>query len=267
MTPERWSEPTQRTDGGLSRSIRDSAVSIAKRLTRCDRAVIRSRNMDFIFMLTRADQTVEDCLEVLDEILPVGLRAIGFKDVGVEPDVLRELVRRTHAAGATSYMEVVSTSEEACLRSARVAREIGVQRLLGGTNVPAMLDIIAGSGTSYYPFPGRPHGHPTHLAGTPAEVEAHCRSFVAAGCAGCDLLAYRATEAEPLELVRAARRGLGREGFLVCAGSVRTADQLRDLRAAGCDAFTIGSAAFAGEFSPRKGSLQSQLRDILAACA
>ncbi|HKE17291.1 MAG TPA: hypothetical protein VKB80_20595 [Kofleriaceae bacterium] len=223
--------------------------------------------MDFIFMLTRADQTVEDCLEVLDEILPLGLRAIGFKDVGVAPEVLRELVRRIHGAGATSYMEVVSTSEEACLRSARVAREIGVQRLLGGTDVRAMLDVLDGSATAYYPFPGRPHDHPTRLGGRPADVEAHCRNFVAAGCAGCDLLAYRATEADPIELVRAARRGLGAGGFLVCAGSVRTREQLHDLREAGCDAFTIGSAAFAGEFTPRKGSLRSQIRDILAASA
>lgn len=222
--------------------------------------------MDFIFMLTRADQTVEDCLDVLDEILPVGLRAIGFKDVGVAPDVLRELVRRIHGAGATSYMEVVSTSAEACLRSARVAREIGVQRLLGGTDVPAMLEILSGGSTSYYPFSGRPHGHPTRLGGSAADVEAHCRAFMEAGCAGCDLLAYRATEAEPLDLVRAARRGLGKSGTLVCAGSVGTREQIRDLGEAGCDAFTIGSAAFAGEFSPRKGSLRSQLRDVLAAC-
>jgi hypothetical protein len=223
--------------------------------------------MDFIFMLTRADQTVEDCLEVLDEILPLGLRAIGFKDVGVAPEVLRELVHRIHGAGATSYMEVVSTSEEACLRSARVAREIGVQRLLGGTNVRAMLDALEGAATAYYPFPGRPHDHPTRLGGSPIDVEAHCREFMAAGCAGCDLLAYRATEADPIELVRAARRGLGSQGYLVCAGSVRTRDHLRDLRDAGCDAFTIGSAAFSGEFSPRKGSLRSQIRDILAASA
>ena len=35
---------------------------------------------------------------------------------------------------------------------------------------------------------------------------------------------------------------------------------------AGVDAFTIGSAVFNGAFSPRKGALLSQLRDVLAAC-
>ena len=43
--------------------------------------------MDFVFMLTRSDQTVTDCLEVLDDIRPLGLTHIGFKDVGVSPDV------------------------------------------------------------------------------------------------------------------------------------------------------------------------------------
>ena len=55
--------------------------------------------MDFVFMLTRSDQTVTDCLEVLDDIRPLGLAHIGFKDIGVSADVLAELARRIKAAG------------------------------------------------------------------------------------------------------------------------------------------------------------------------
>ena len=215
-------------------------------------------------MLTRADQTVPDCLEVLDDIRPLGLTHIGFKDVGVTPEVLAELARRIKAAGATSYMEVVSTSREACLRSARVARDIGVDRLLGGTQVEEVLAILAGSATQYLPFPGRPFDHPTKLAGSPQVVEEDCRRFRALGCAGVDLLAYRATEADPIELVRAARRGL--EGsVLLVAGSVARPEQVRALAAAGADAFTVGSACFDGSFSPYVGSLRSQLRAVLDA--
>lgn len=222
-------------------------------------------SMDFVFMLTRSDQTVGDCLEVLEEIAPLGLRHLGFKDVGVPPSVLAELQRRIKALGATSYMEVVSTSREACLNSARVAREIGIDLLLGGTQVDEVLEILAGSAVRYLPFPGRPFDHPTRLGGKPDDVLADCQRFAAKGCAGVDLLAYRATEADPLELVRAARRGT--PGTLLVAGSVQTAAQIRALRDAGADAFTIGSAAFDGSFSPLKGSLRSQLRDILDACA
>jgi glycerate-2-kinase len=220
--------------------------------------------MDFVFMLTRSDQTVPDCLEVFDEIRPLGLTHIGFKDVGVSPDVLAELDRRIKASGATSYMEVVSTSSEACLRSARVARDLGVDRLLGGTQVEDVLAILAGSSVRYLPFPGRPFDHPTKLAGSAPQIEADCRRFQALGCAGVDLLAYRATEADPLELVRAARRGT--DGTLLVAGSVARPDQIRALAAAGADAFTIGSAALDGSFAPRMGSLRSQLRAVVDAC-
>jgi hypothetical protein len=221
--------------------------------------------MDFIFMLTRDDQTVEDALEVLDAIRPLRLRHIGFKDVGVPADALRELNRSIKAQDAISYLEVVSTTPEASLRSARLGLEIGVDRLLGGTDADAALGILQGSGIDYYPFPGFPSGHPTVLGGGPDAVAAHCRAFVAKGCAGVDLLAYRATDAEPLDLVRAARRALG-AGTLIVAGSVDQPARIGALAAAGADAFTIGSAVFNGAFSPRKGALLSQLRDVLAAC-
>ena len=216
-------------------------------------------------MLTRGDMTVEDCLDVIDLVAPVGLRHVGFKDVGVDPSVLRELNRRIKAKGATSYMEVVSTSHDAALASARSAVTIGVDRLLGGTDAEGMLSLLKGSRIAYYPFPGRPIGHPTVLGGSPADVAADCRRFGKLGCAGVDLLAYRASQADPLELVRAARAATN--GYLVAAGSVDSPQRIRDLAKAGADAFTIGSAAFDGSFSPRKGSLLSQLRDIVAACA
>jgi len=215
-------------------------------------------------MLTRSDQTVPDALEVLDEIESLPLTHLGFKDVGVEAATLRQLVARIRARGATSYMEVVSTTPEAALTSARIAREIGVDRLLGGTQVDEILAILAGSATTYHPFPGKPFSHPTKLGGTAVDVEADCKRFAAKGCAGVDLLAYRATEADPIELVRAARRGT--PGYLLVAGSVGNAAQIRALKAAGADAFTIGSAAFDGSFAPLMGTLRSQLRAILDAC-
>jgi len=221
--------------------------------------------MDFIFMLTRQDQTVLDCLAVFEEIRPLKLSHVGFKDIGVDKPTLYALNQAIKQSGATSYMEVVSTTPEAALNSARIAAEIGIDRLLGGTEVAATLAILEGTGIAYYPFPGRPIGHPTKLGGSTAEVEAQCRRFLEMGCAGVDLLAYRAIEAEPVDLVAAARRGLGRQGRLICAGSVDGVTRIQALKQAGCDAFTIGSAAFDGAFSPRKGLLTSQLQDILAA--
>jgi hypothetical protein len=221
--------------------------------------------MDFVFMLTRSDATVIDGLDVLDDIRTVGLTHIGFKDVGVPPDVLRELNRRIKDMGATSYLEVVSTTPEQSLQSARVAADIGIDRLLGGTQVDEVMKILAGTKTQYLPFPGRPFDHPTKLGGTAEQVEADCKRFRAAGCAGVDLLAYRATEADPIELVKAARRGLG-DGILLVAGAVKSPQQIKALAAAGADSFTVGSAAFDGSYQTNLGSLRSQLKAILDAC-
>ncbi len=76
------------------------------------------------------------------------------------------------------------------------------------------------------------------------------------------MLAYRAVDAEPLELVRAARRGLG-AGRLICAGGVDSPERIAALRAAGADAFTVGSAVFEGVFGDRPG-LVPQLEAVLA---
>jgi hypothetical protein len=219
--------------------------------------------MDFIFMLTRHDRTVVDCLDVAEQIQPLGLRHVGFKDVGVETDVLASLTRALKAQGATVYLEVVSTSEPACLDSARNAVALGVDCLLGGTAVEATLPILAGTPIRYFPFPGRPHDHPTKLGGDAARVAEDCRGFRAAGCAGADLLAYRATEAAPVELVRGARTGLD-GGRLIVAGSIAGRGRLHEIAAAGADAFTVGSAVFDGSWAPHAGTLEAQLRAVLA---
>ncbi|MBS3648142.1 4-hydroxythreonine-4-phosphate dehydrogenase [Pseudaminobacter sp. 19-2017] len=222
--------------------------------------------IDFIFMLTRDDRTIEDSLDLMRLIEPVGLKHVGFKDVGVPRAALKTLVADIHRAGAISYMEVVSTMPEVCLQSARIARDLGVRRLLGGTQVDEILGILDGSDTAYFPFAGKPVGHPTKLGGTAADAEADCRAFVRKGCAGCDVLAYRATEADPIDLVRAARKGLGPDKYLIVAGAVTSAAQIRAIKAAGANAFTIGTAVLNGSYSPSKGSILSQLRDVLADC-
>jgi len=221
-------------------------------------------------MLTRADRTVENALDVLDEIAGVGrLAHVGFKDVGIEPARAAQVHRRIKELGATSYLEVVSTSPDAVLRSARLGRELGVDRLLGGSlaQLDDVMAILDGSSTAYLPFPGEPFGHPTQLRGTAEQVARDCRRICERGAAGCDLLAYRAVEADPLELVRAARAALP-GGVLLVAGGVASAAHVRALAEAGADAFTVGSAAFDGTFAPAAGSsLRAQLEAVLDACA
>lgn len=219
--------------------------------------------MDFIFMLTRHDRTVLDALDLVDTVCDQGVAHVGFKDIGVDRETMLALIERIRARGATTYLEVVSTSPESIARSLATARDIGVDCVLGGTDLPAARAAL-GDLTGYFPFPGRPEGHPTRLHGTPDLVAQHCADARQAGCGGVDLLAYRATEADPIALVRAARDAWP-QGRLIVAGSVTSARQIQALAQAGVDAFTIGSAVFEGAFSPAKGGLRAQLADILDA--
>jgi hypothetical protein len=223
--------------------------------------------MDFVFMLTRNDATVADALDLVEAVRPLALRHIGFKDIGAEPAFLRRLTAAIRQAGAAVWMEVVSTERGDELRSVALARELGVDWLMGGVHAEEGLHILDGCPTRYLPFAGRPHGHPTRLGGTAAEVEAHCRAFAEKGCAGVDLLAYRATEADPLDLVAACRRGFGGRGTLVVAGSINSPARVAAVRAAGADAFTIGTAAIDGSYAPGAGPLEAQLRAALRDCA
>jgi hypothetical protein len=220
--------------------------------------------MDFIFMLTRNDRTVEDADCLVDQVCDLGVMHIGFKDIGVPSATMQELVSRIRRRGGICYLEVVSTTPEAVIRSLESAAALGVDRILGGTDLPTARRIL-GDLSRYFPFPGRPIGHPTRLEGSAALVAEHCGRARAMGCGGVDLLAYRATQAEPLDLVRAARNALP-GGKLIVAGSVNSPRQIHALSESGVDAFTIGSAVFDGSFSPAKGSLRGQVLDILEAC-
>ncbi len=126
----------------------------------------------------------------------------------------------------------------------------------------AIMPILAGSGIAYYPFPGFPVDHPTKLGGRPEDIAAHCKDFMAKGAAGVDLLAYRATDADPIDLVKAARAALG-TGELIVAGSIDSAEQLAALRDAGVDGFTIGTAVFDGSFQTGGNGIAPQIRAVL----
>ncbi len=221
--------------------------------------------MDFIFMLTHHDKTVQNCLDVYDSLSGIGLKHVGFKDVGVDKATLKELTRRIKADGCIAYVEVVSQTPETIRQSITASAELGVDRVLGGQDIKLAMDTFKGGGPSYYPFPGKPIGHPTKLGGTAADVEDDCRKAVTSGCPGVDLLAYRATEADPLDLIRAARRGVGDKGYLIVAGSIDSPARIKAVASAGADAFTIGSAVFEEAFAQGVRGVRDQCKAVLRA--
>ena len=84
----------------------------------------RGTLMDFVFMLTRNDVTVENALDLFEIARPLGLKHIGFKDVGADAALLKRLTDAIRLAGASVWMEVVSTAREDELRSVALARAV-----------------------------------------------------------------------------------------------------------------------------------------------
>ena len=216
---------------------------------------------EFIFMLTRNDVTVDNALQVYNEVRDTGLRYVGFKDIGLPFDQLKDLAAAIHAVGQQVMLEVVSERKEDELRSARAALDLGVDYLLGGTHAEEVTEILAGSTIQYCPYPGRIVGHPSQLRGTIEDIVASARSLTALrGVHGLDLLAYRydgdadAVVQRVVEAVAAP---------VIVAGSVDSPERIRRLTSLGAWGFTVGGAVFDRRFVAG-GSIRDQVEAVLA---
>jgi hypothetical protein len=219
--------------------------------------------IEFIFMLTKDDRTVDGARQVYEELRGSGLRYVGFKDIGQPVPVLREICQTAQQDGLEVMLEVVSTSKEDELRSLEAAAGIGVDWVLGGTHAAEGVKVLAGREAKYCPFPGRVVGHPSILEGEIGEIADSARDITALdGVYGLDLLAYRHQTADVAELTRAVVSAAS--GPVIAAGSVSTLAQVEALEAAGAWGFTIGSAIFDG-LLPGGPSVAGQVRAVLQA--
>ncbi|MGG7566987.1 hypothetical protein ACQ5SO_12610 [Rhodovulum sp. DZ06] len=232
------------------------------RLTTGDQA------LQFIFMLTRDDRTVEDAEARLEDALAAGLTCIGFKDVGLPIPRLAALHRRIKAAGAISVLEVVSEDPAAELRSVRAGLEIGVNRILGGTSPRAAEALIAGAPSAplYMPFPGRVTGSPSVLHGPQGDIVASAAEIAARpGVGGLDLLAWRFDGDVPALIAGVVRAAAGKP--VVVAGSIDRPERVAAAKAAGAAGFTVGTAALDDAFAGAVGDLRARLAAIQAMAA
>ncbi|WP_345778948.1 cupin domain-containing protein [Bradyrhizobium ontarionense] len=212
-------------------------------------------------MLTRNDRTIEDASEQLKTALRLGVRHIGFKDIGLPIDQLKALNQSIKAGGATSYLEVVSLDAESEIVSVKAAAEIGVDVLLGGTRVDDVLPLLADTEIQYFPFPGRITGHPSVLQGSIEEIVKSAEALTAReGVHGLDLLAYRSKEDVPA-LIKAVCAAVSKPVYV--AGSIDTAEQIAILKEAGAAGFTIGTAALDGKYPAEDKDVTGQLRAII----
>lgn len=217
----------------------------------------------FIVMLTNNDVTVTECLDVYDEVRDADVEWVGFKDKNAAEDKLRVLVDAIHEDGRKAVLEVVSETAQEELRSLKMALSLGVDMVMGGTNVDQALPLLTGSGLPYYPFPGQVVDHPSVLAGPLEHIVGSARDLsILDGVHGLDLLAYRWNEGHVPDLI--AKVVATSEVPVVVAGSIADVSQIATVNSTGAWAFTVGSALFERRFVPG-GSLRAQVDAVCAA--
>jgi hypothetical protein len=198
-------------------------------------------------MLTHHDETVQNALTLFNNLKDEPVTHWGFKDVGLPSEKMREVVQAMKAAGKTTYLEVVSLSDEEGMRGAKLAVELGFDVLMGTVYFPSIKDYLKDKPIKYYPFPGHVHSHPSILDGALDEVVAHAQYLQGQGAHGLDLLTYRYTGDAP-QLLREVVKAVSVP--VVSAGSIATYDRILEVWQAGAWGFTIGSAFFEGKFAP-----------------
>src|SRR3981081_1536477 len=105
-------------------------------------------------MLTRNDETIPNARAIYASIADLGLTHVGWKDVGLPKSELAELIGDIRSHGHTSYLEVVSESDDSMEASARTAVEVAANYLIGGTAVERIQRVISGTGMKFFPYIG-----------------------------------------------------------------------------------------------------------------
>jgi hypothetical protein len=212
---------------------------------------------ELIVMLTHHDKTVQNAMEMFQQMIDTPVRHWGFKDVGLPADEMKALVKCMKEAGKTAHLEVVSLTEEESLNGARLAVEAGFDYLDGTVCFDSVLEFIQDKPLRYCPFPGHVHSHPSILDGTMEEIVAHARSLEEKGVAGLDLLAYRYVgDADNLlcKVVEAVKVPV------IAAGSIASFDRIAQVWKARIWGFTIGSAFFDKKFVPEGSFMDNMMK-------
>jgi len=219
-------------------------------------------SLDFIFMLTKDDQTISDAREYVKEIVSGGVKHIGFKDIGLPINELKHLAEDLRKEGVKIYLEVVSLDAESEERSARVAMDLNVDYLLGGTRPETIASIVKDHSLKYYPFVGQIEDHPSILTGTITEIATHAQQVTAIdGVDGIDLLAYRFTGKDvPLLIQEVCEKS---KKPVIVAGSIDSKDRIEVVKTTGASGFTVGTAAFDMKFPSKQTGISGQVQSIL----
>lgn len=213
---------------------------------------------EFIVMLTYNDRTVENALELFDEMRDSPVQHWGFKDVGLAKEEIKELAHLMANARKTTYLEVVSLSEQEGLEGAKLAVSSGIDILMGTVFFDSINEYLKDEPVAYYPFLGNVHSHPTVLEGSVEEIVDHAQQLEAKGVDGVDLLTYRYT-GKAVGLMRAVVKATNVP--VICAGNITSYERIGEVADSKAWGFTVGTALFEERFVP-KGSFGENVAHV-----
>jgi hypothetical protein len=199
-----------------------------------------------IIMLTHNDQTVKDALQVFEQCKDLPIDFWGFKDVGLPREEMKTLIDAMKAAGKTTFLEIVTYSEQECMNGAKLAVELGFDYLMGTLFFDNVYNYLKTQKIKYLPFCGTVSGSPSILEGSFDDIIADAQQMIDKGVDGIDLLAFRHKHGAEL-----AREYCSRvKAPVVIAGSINNYERIEFINKINPWAFTMGSALFTANFVP-----------------
>ena len=205
--------------------------------------------VNFIFMLTHNDVTVQNAIKVFSMIQDTEVTCVGFKDKGLTFRDMQALVALMRKEGRTIFLEVVSENKEDAMQSAKNAIALDIDYLIGGTYVEETLQLLKEK-VKYMPYIGRVVGHPCLLRGKLEEIVADAKKVENLGVAGINLLAYR-YDGDSHKLIKSVKNAVHIP--IIAAGNINSFQRIRKVMELGVWGFTIGGAIFERKFAPEKG--------------
>lgn len=200
-------------------------------------------------------------MEIFESCKDLPVENWGFKDVGIPKEEMIRLNKAMKDAGKTTFLEVVTYTEEECLAGAQLALDCGFDYLTGTIFFPSIVEKLKGTGMKYYPFAGEVGGSPVMLQGTIEDVVEDSKRLMASGADGVDLTAYRFANGDGTELATAVGDAIGRENLMI-AGSIGNTERMDLMKELAPYGYTMGSALFDAKFVPN-GSFRENLEFVL----
>jgi hypothetical protein len=196
-------------------------------------------------MLTYNDLTVQNAIEVFEECKKAPAEYWGFKDTGIELEDMKELIKRIKAAGKITIFEVLSESEEECLRATRMALEFKLDLLIGMKFFDSVHKLVKNTPIGYFPTCGIRSGIPRMLSGSIEEIIDEAKKIEKAGVEGIALSAYRYT-GNTEQLMKSFLQEI--KISTIISGSINSYQRLDVIKRLRPWGFTVGSAFFNGDF-------------------